>query len=114
MVKPESLTRPKERSQKLRKLFKTSGVRFGELLKVIADKGYQGISKIHRLSETPIKKSRGKKLTKEQKQYNRELSVGHRHQAADIPQVFPSNQCCVMHTFDPFDGTKSHTINVHF
>ena len=56
------------------RLFKTSGVRFGELLKVIADKGYQGISKIHRLSETPIKKSRGKKLTKEQKQYNRELN----------------------------------------
>lgn len=38
------------------RLFKTSGVRFGELLKVIADKGYQGIKKIHQLSETPIKK----------------------------------------------------------
>lgn len=56
------------------RLFKTSGIRFGELLKVIADKGYQGISKIHRLSETPIKKPRGKKLTKEQKQSNRELN----------------------------------------
>ncbi|QFS50207.1 DDE endonuclease [Nostoc sphaeroides CCNUC1] len=38
------------------RLFKSSGIRFGELLKVIADKGYQGISKIHQLSETPIKK----------------------------------------------------------
>jgi DDE superfamily endonuclease/Helix-turn-helix of DDE superfamily endonuclease len=56
------------------RLFKTSGVRFGELLKVIADKGYQGISKIHQLSETPIKKPRGKNLTKEQKQHNRELN----------------------------------------
>ena len=56
------------------RLFKTSGVRFGELLKVIADKGYQGISKIHRLSETPIKKPREKKLTKSQKQYNRGLN----------------------------------------
>jgi transposase len=56
------------------KLFKTSGVRFGELLKVIADKGYQGITKIHQLSETPIKKSKGKKLTTDQKKYNRELN----------------------------------------
>lgn len=56
------------------RLFKTSGVRFGELLKVIADKGYQGIKKIHLLSETPIKKLKGKKLTKEQKQSNRELN----------------------------------------
>lgn len=46
------------------RLFKTSGVKFGELLKVIADKGYQGISKIHQLSETPIKKSKGKRQGK--------------------------------------------------
>lgn len=56
------------------RLFKSSGVKFGELLKVIADKGYQGITKIHQLSETPIKKPKGKKLTKEQKKYNRELN----------------------------------------
>ncbi len=45
------------------RLFKTSGIKFGELLKVIADKGDQGIKKIHQLSETPIKKSKDKKLT---------------------------------------------------
>ncbi|MDJ0649709.1 MAG: IS5 family transposase [Xenococcaceae cyanobacterium MO_188.B19] len=56
------------------KLFKNSGIKFSELLKLIADKGYQGIAKIHRLSETPIKKPRGGKLTKEQKRYNRELN----------------------------------------
>jgi len=56
------------------RLFKNSEVKFGRLLKVIADKGYQGIHKIHQLSETPIKKSKGKKLTKEQKKYNRELN----------------------------------------
>ncbi|WP_338421857.1 IS5 family transposase [Nostoc flagelliforme] len=56
------------------RLFKNSGIKFGELLKVIADKGYQGINKIHQLSETPIKKPKGKKLTKEQKKYNRELN----------------------------------------
>jgi hypothetical protein len=41
------------------RLFKNSGIKFGELLKVIADKGYQGINKIHQLSETPIKKPKG-------------------------------------------------------
>ncbi len=56
------------------KLFKNSGVKFGTLMKVIADKGYQGIAKIHQLSETPIKKKKGKKLTLEDKKYNRQLN----------------------------------------
>ena len=72
------------------KLFKNSGVKFGTLMKVLADKGYQGIAKIHQLSETPIKKksgcgtrrrtarlsapSKGKKLSKEEKKYNRQLN----------------------------------------
>ena len=56
------------------KLFKNSDVKFHKLLKVIADKGYQGIAKIHELSETPIKKPRGEKLTKDQKKYNRQLN----------------------------------------
>ena len=56
------------------KLFKNSRTKFHKFLKVIADKGYQGIAKIHHLSETPIKKSRGKKLTKDQKKFNRELN----------------------------------------
>ena len=56
------------------KLFKNSGVKFGTLMKVIADKGYQGIAKIHQLSETPIKKKKGKKLTLEEKKYNRQLN----------------------------------------
>jgi hypothetical protein len=56
------------------RLFKKSNVKFHKLLKIIADKGYQGIAKIHELSETPIKKPRGGKLTKEQKQYNRQLN----------------------------------------
>ncbi len=56
------------------KLFKKSNVKFHKLLQVIADKGYQGITKLHGNSETPIKKPRGGKLTKEQKQYNRQLN----------------------------------------
>jgi hypothetical protein len=56
------------------KLFQNSGVRVGDLIKIIADKGYQGIAKIHELSETPIKRKKGKKLSKEEKQYNRLLN----------------------------------------
>ncbi len=53
---------------------KNSQVRFHQLIKVIGDKGYQGITKIHGNSETPIKKPRGEKLTKKQKKYNRQLN----------------------------------------
>ncbi len=53
---------------------KLAGLNERELIKIIADKGYQGIAKIHELSETPIKKPRGGKLTKEQKKYNRQLN----------------------------------------
>ena len=56
------------------KLFKNSQTRFHQLLKVIADKGYQGIAKLHNLSQTPIKKSKKKKLTKEPKKFNTELN----------------------------------------
>lgn len=56
------------------RLLKTSGVKFGKLLKVIADKVYQGITKTHELSQTPLKKPRGGKLTSSQKKYNRELN----------------------------------------
>jgi hypothetical protein len=56
------------------KLFQNSGVKVGDLIKIIADKGYQGIAKIHKLSETPIKRKKGKKLSKEEKQYNRLLN----------------------------------------
>ena len=56
------------------KLFQNSGVRVGDLIKMIADKGYQGIAKIHKLSEKPIKRKKGKKLSKEEKQYNRLLN----------------------------------------
>lgn len=56
------------------KLFKKTNLRFHQLLRVIGDKGYQGITKFHGNSETPIKKPRGGKLTKEQKQYNRQLN----------------------------------------
>ena len=40
----------------------------------IGDSGYQGLEKLHQNSETPIKKPRGGKLSKEQKASNQEFS----------------------------------------
>ena len=56
------------------KLFKKSKVKLPKENKMLADKGYQGILKIHENSATPMKKPKGGKLTKEQKRYNRELN----------------------------------------
>ena len=41
---------------------------------ILADKGYQGILKLHSKSFTPVKKRSGQTLTPNQKAYNRELS----------------------------------------
>ncbi len=56
------------------KLFKKSKVKLAKTSKMLADKGYQGILKVHEKSATPIKKPKGGKLTEEQKKYNRELN----------------------------------------
>ena len=47
---------------------------FSEKAEVLADKGCQGILKLHPKSFTPIKKRSGKTLSANQKAYNRELS----------------------------------------
>lgn len=41
---------------------------------VLADSGYQGITKLHSKSQTPKKKSKHNPLTKEEKASNREIS----------------------------------------
>ena len=41
---------------------------------ILADSGYQGIEKIHAKSLIPKKKPKGKKLDKESKSFNKELS----------------------------------------
>ena len=56
------------------KIFKESGLKLKEETECLADKGYQGINKIHKNSTIPIKKKKGKKLDKAQKIYNKELS----------------------------------------
>jgi IS5 family transposase len=55
-------------------LLKVSQTRFALEVLVKADKGYQGIKKLHSKSETPHKKPRGGKLTREQRAENRVLA----------------------------------------
>ncbi len=49
------------------KLFKKTKVKLTKIIKMLGDKGYQGILKIHENSATQIEKPKGGKLTKEQK-----------------------------------------------
>ena len=55
-------------------LYKRSRVEPHESLEVLADRGYQGLSKLHAKSRTPRRKPRKGQLTDEQKQSNRELA----------------------------------------
>ena len=56
------------------KIFKQSKLPLSEKIKCLVDKGYQGIKKIHPLSEVPKKNTKKRKLTPEEKRKNRELS----------------------------------------
>ena len=55
-------------------LFKRSHVKPVKQIEILADKGYQGIKKIHALSYTPIKKKKKKPLASTEKEYNRQLA----------------------------------------
>lgn len=55
-------------------LFKDADIEVHSAIKILADSGYQGLSKIHSNSETPIKKSKTKDLTAAEKEVNRALS----------------------------------------
>jgi len=55
-------------------LYKESGIYVLKRIKIGADSGFQGIAKIHANSFTPRKKPKNKPLTKEDKEYNRNLS----------------------------------------
>ena len=52
-------------------LLKSSETHFAKAVKVNADKGYQGLKKLHLNSELPHKKPKGGTLTIEQKHENR-------------------------------------------
>lgn len=51
-------------------LFKRSKVQATSEVEILADKGYQGIKKIHQNSYTPIKKTKKKSLSLSEKEYN--------------------------------------------
>ena len=56
------------------RVWKESQIEVGKKTELLADKGYQGIKKFHANSRTPIKKPRGKSLSKEQRKFNRQLA----------------------------------------
>lgn len=55
-------------------IYKESNTFLEPEIKVLGDKGYQGIQKIHKKSQTPQKRKRFQKLTCEQKKINKELA----------------------------------------
>jgi hypothetical protein len=55
-------------------LFKTSKVKLKFEIECLADKGYQGIQKLHPNSRTPQKKPRGWVLNPQEKSQNRQLA----------------------------------------
>lgn len=55
-------------------LFKTSLIRLNPEIECLADKGYQGIQKLHRNSCIPKKKPKGTRLPGFDRQLNRELA----------------------------------------
>lgn len=56
------------------RIFKTSKVRLREDIKLLGDKGYQGIQKLHLNSQTPKKKLRKSHLSIDDKKSNQELA----------------------------------------
>lgn len=55
-------------------LYQRSHLEPHEHLEVLADRGYQGLAKLHGKSRTPHKKPRKSALSDEQRQSNRELA----------------------------------------
>lgn len=56
------------------RIWKESQIYIGKKIELIADKGYQGIKKIHENSRIPIKKTKGSSLTEEEKKFNQQLA----------------------------------------
>jgi IS5 family transposase len=77
------------------RIWKESQTGIGKKIELLADKGYQGIAKIHSNSRIPIKKSKGKSLSKEQKALNKRLAkerivVEHVHRRLKIFRILSS------------------------
>jgi IS5 family transposase len=77
------------------RIWKESQIGIGEKIELLADKGYQGIKKIHSNSRTPIKKFKGKSLSRKQKDFNKRLAkerivVEHVHRRLKIFRILSS------------------------
>ena len=77
------------------RIWKESQIELGETTELLADKGYQGIKKIHPHSRTPIKKVKKKCLSNEQKKFNNQLAkerivVEHVHRKLKIFRILSS------------------------
>lgn len=77
------------------KLWKESQIGIDKKIELLADKGYQGIKKIHARSRTPFKKSKKMSLSQEQKKFNRQLAkerivVEHVHRKLKIFRILSS------------------------
>lgn len=77
------------------RMLKESKIRINKEIEILGDKGYQGIQKLHKKSKTPQKKKRNEKLSKEQKQANRQLSqrrivIEHIHRSLKIFRILSS------------------------
>jgi IS5 family transposase len=77
------------------RIWKESQIAISKKAELLADKGYQGINKIHARSRTPIKKPRKKSLSKEQKKFNKQLArerivVEHVHRKLKIFRILSS------------------------
>ncbi|BET38898.1 transposase family protein [Spiroplasma ixodetis] len=55
-------------------ILKNSNLEFSEKTIIIGDLGYQGIQNIYKNTILPIKKNKGRKLTKQEKIYNKIIS----------------------------------------
>ena len=77
------------------RIWKESQIDIKAETELLADKGYQGLKKIHAHSRTPIKKTRKKSLSKEQKKFNKQLAkerivVEHIHRRLKIFRILSS------------------------
>jgi transposase len=77
------------------RIYKENPIWMGEKIELLADKGYQGLKKIHANSRTPIKKKKNEPLSKEQKEFNRQLArerivVEHVHRKLNIFRILSS------------------------
>lgn len=77
------------------KLWKESQIGIGKKIELLADKGYQGIKKLHENSRIPFKKKKGNSLNQEQKKFNSQLArerivVEHIHRRLKIFRILSS------------------------